>query len=104
MKREPPDSRARAKRAALSALRRARRAALRAGIELSAWEGEFIGSVEQRIERYGRAFADLEKGAPGQALSALQTAKLKEIGAKAAGKPRLGGFRRRREPPPDAED
>jgi hypothetical protein len=85
VKRNPPDPRAQAKRAALNALKRARRAADRAGVELSDWEGEFLGSVEQRVETFGRAFADPEKGAPGRALSALQTVKLKEISAKAKG-------------------
>jgi hypothetical protein len=86
VKRSPPDPKKQAKRAALNALRRARRAADRAGVELSDWEGEFLGSVEQRVQAYGRAFADPEKGAPGRALSALQAIKLKEISAKAQGK------------------
>ncbi len=86
MKRTPPDPKAQAKRAALNALRRARRAALRTGVEFSGWEGEFLGSVEQRVETFGRAFADPEKGAPGQALSGRQGVKLKEITAKAQGK------------------
>jgi len=43
--RKPPDPKAAAKRAALNALRRARRAADKAGVELSEWEGEFLGSV-----------------------------------------------------------
>ncbi len=38
------------------------------------------------METYGRAFRDWEKGAPDASLSVLQTVKLKEIGAKAAGK------------------
>jgi hypothetical protein len=80
---KPADQRAAAKRSALNALRRARRAADRTGVELSEWEGEFLGSVEERVETYGRAFGDPEKGAAGQALSALQTVKLKEITAKA---------------------
>jgi len=91
-----PDDRARSKRAALNALRRARRAALRAGVDLSEWEGEFLGSVEERLNTFGRAFGDPEKGAPGQALSALQTVKLKEIAAKVLGKNRdepKGAFR-----------
>jgi hypothetical protein len=83
-----PDDRARSKRAALNALRRARRAASRAGVDLSAWEGEFLGSVEERLNTFGRAFGDPEKGAPGQALSVLQTIKLKEIAAKVLGKNR----------------
>jgi hypothetical protein len=94
VKRSVPDPREAAKRAALNALRRARRAADRAGVELSEWEGEFLGSVTERVTTYGRAFADPEKGAPGAALSAMQGLKLKEIAGKAAGKPRKG-FRRR---------
>ena len=85
MKRKPPDLKAQAKRAALNALKRARRTADKAGVELSDWEGEFLGSVEDRLKTYGRAFGDPEKGAAGQALSALQTVKLKEITAKAKG-------------------
>ena len=85
MKKTPPDPRAQARRAALNALRRARRAADRAGVELSDWEGEFLGSVEDRIKTYGRAFGDPDKGAPGQALSMLQAVKLKEISVKAKG-------------------
>ena len=46
---------ARAKRAALKALGRARKAAAIADVNLSEWEGEFLGSVETRVERYGRA-------------------------------------------------
>jgi hypothetical protein len=85
LNRKPPDPRAAAKRAALNALKRARRMADKAGVELSDWEGEFLGSVADRVKTYGRAFGDPEKGAPGQALSALQHAKLKEIAAKAKG-------------------
>jgi hypothetical protein len=85
VKREEPDRREQAKRAAINALRRAKRAAERAGVELSPWEGEFLGSVEGRVQTYGRAFGDPEKGAAGEALSLLQTVKLKEISAKAKG-------------------
>ena len=74
-----------ARRAALNALKRARRAADKAGITLSEWEGEFIEGVSERIQTYGRAFGDPEKGAPGQALSSMQGRKLKEITAKANG-------------------
>lgn len=90
MKRKAPLSpfeaqRAAAKRAALNALKRARRTADKAGVELSDWEGEFLGSVADRVKTYGRAFGDPEKGSPGQALSAMQAIKLKEIAAKAKG-------------------
>ena len=70
-------------RAALNALKRARRAAEKAGIPLSEWEGEFLDSVSERVETHGRAFGDPELGAPGQALSAMQGRKLKEITRKA---------------------
>ena len=91
--------RAKAQRVALKALGRARRAAERAGVALSDWEGEFLGSVEERVEKYGRAFADPEKGALGASLSLRQGVKLKEIAAKAKGKPaRRNGFRPRRPP------
>ena len=84
-----PDRRAQAKRAALNALKRARRAAERSGVKLSDWEGEFLGSVESRVEKYGRAFGDPGKGAPGTSLSTRQTIKLKEIAGKAkSAKPR----------------
>jgi len=98
LKRKPPDRKAQAKRAALNALKRAKRTAERAGVELSEWEGEFLGSVADRVKTYGRAFADPEKGAPGQALSALQTVKLKEISGKAKGKTPMkrSGFRKGR--------
>jgi hypothetical protein len=82
---KPIDHKAQAKRAALNALRRAQRQADRAGVKLSDWEGEFLGSVTERLKTFGRAFGDPEKGAPGQALSALQHVKLKEISAKAKG-------------------
>ncbi len=74
-----------AKRAALRALERARRAADETGADLSDWEGEFLGSVEKLVKAYGRAFADPAKGAPGESLSALQHLKLKEITKKAKG-------------------
>ena len=99
MKRKLPDRYAAAKRAALRQLRKVRRAADREGVELSEWEGEFLGSVEERVETHGRAFADPEKGAPGQAFSALQARKLKEITAKAKGEqPKRPPWARRAKP------
>jgi len=91
LKRGPPDLKAAAQRAALNALKRARRQADRAGVKLSDWEGEFLGSVEDRLKTYGRAFGDPELGGPGQALSMMQHVKLKEISAKAKGEKRTFG-------------
>lgn len=56
--------------------------------------------MSERVETYGRAYADPEKGSGASALSALQTRKLKEIAAKAKGEP-LG---RRARPPAEADD
>jgi hypothetical protein len=97
VKRKAVDPREAARRAALNALRRAKRAADKAGVELSQWEGEFLESVTQRVKTYGRAFGDPDKGAPGTSLSVMQGVKLKEISAKAAGKDkhRFGRGRRR---------
>ncbi len=100
MKRKPPASpyeaqREAAKRAALNALKRAKRAAEKAGVSLSEWEGEFLDSVGDRVKTYGRAFGDPEKGAPGQALSAMQGRKLKEITRKANGEDTRPPWRRK---------
>lgn len=91
-----------AQRRALRALRKAEQMAAKAGVELSDWEGEFLGEVSARVKTYGRAFADPEKGAPGQALSLRQSVKLKEIVAKASGKEPARRFgRRSRDKPAD---
>ena len=87
-----------ARRKALNALKRAKRAADKAGITLSEWEGEFIEGVADRIKTYGRAFGDPEKGAPGQALSSMQGRKLKEITAKANGEEPKRRWGRKRTP------
>ena len=41
------------------------------------------------MKTYGRAFADPEKGSPGQALSIRQAMKLRQITAKAKGEDKL---------------
>ena len=79
-------------------------------MELSEWEGGFLTDVAERVATHGRAFADPEKGAPGQALSALQARKLREIAAKARGEARPAprwarrGPARTGDPPDDEED
>ena len=77
------------------ALRKLRKAAERAEAEggpgLSDWEKEFVDEVGTRVEKYGSAFADPDKGNLDEPLSALQTIKLKEIDKKSRGK---GGFKR----------
>lgn len=78
-------------------------------VDYSQWENEFLTEVDQRLEKYGSAFADLSKGRKDEALSTLQTVKLKEIAAKARGKKRKGlttkkplGWKNRR--PPSTRD
>jgi hypothetical protein len=67
--------------------------------ERSDWEGEFLDSVEDRLGKYDRAFADPEKGGRDSAVSVLQGRKLKEIKAKLSGEPAerkpRSSFRRR---------
>jgi len=88
----------RKKRAALRKLRKAAALAEQGlGPELSDWERQFLEEVEARIETYGSAFADPEKGADGEALSSLQQVKLKEIDKKARGKGK-SGFRSKARP------
>jgi hypothetical protein len=59
-------------------------------VDYSEWESEFLTEVDKRLEKYGSAFNDLSKGRRDDALSNLQTVKLKEIAAKARGKKRKG--------------
>ncbi|WP_375283487.1 hypothetical protein [Marinicauda pacifica] len=93
----------RKKRKVLNRIRRAKAAAERAietsgdteaaeaaRRELSDWEAEFVASVEQRLNEFGSAFADPEKGALDEPLSRLQELKLKEIEKKAKGKGKAG--------------
>ena len=55
---------------------------------LSDWEDEFLDSVGERLDTYGSAFNDPDKGRLDEPLSGLQTAKLREIEKKAMGKTR----------------
>lgn len=89
------------------ALRKIRKAAMLAeqglGPPLSDWEKQFLEEVEERIETYGSAFHDPEKGAADEALSSLQHVKLREIDKKARGKAKSGfgskgGFKRKSSP------
>lgn len=75
----PADAKKALERATVRALERARKDAEASGVDLSAWEDEFLSSVTQRVKTYGRAFADPEKGALGTTLSMRQGIKLKQI-------------------------
>ena len=56
--------------------------------QLNEWESEFVDSVEERLDTFGSAFNDPEKGALSEPLSARQNVKLREIEKKAKGKAR----------------
>ena len=100
----PRDVDERKKRKALRKLRKAASLAEQGlGPPLSEWEQQFLDEIEQRIEKYGSAFNDLEKGGSDEALSALQQVKLREIDKKARGKGKSGfsnrgGFKRKTAP------
>jgi len=64
-------ARERAARNAQRKIDRLRRTLSDAG-DLSDWEDEFSESVSERLDKYGSAFHDLEKGRPGDALSFAQ--------------------------------
>jgi hypothetical protein len=53
---------------------------------LSEWEGEFLESLEERLEKFGSAFADPDKGAMNAPLSLLQGLKLMQIKRKTSAK------------------
>mgnify|MGYP003649852156 CR=1 FL=1 len=85
----------RKKRKALRKLRKAAELAQPGlGPPLSEWEQDFLKEVGERIETYGSAFADPEKGALDEPMSALQAHKLREIDKKARGK--RGGLKSRK--------
>lgn len=90
-------------RKALRRLARAKQAAESSEADaskLSEWEDEFLDSLEERLDRFGSAFNDPDKGDLDNALSARQGLKLREIEKKAKGKDRKpmsrgSGFRRK---------
>ena len=90
-------------RKALRRLARAKRAAKQVDgddPQLSEWEDEFLGSLEERLEKFGSAFNDPDKGNLDDALSGRQSMKLREIEKKARGKERKpmsrgNGFKRK---------
>jgi len=78
-------ARERSARNAQRKLERLRRQLGEAG-EMSEWEDEFSESVSERLDKYGSAFADLQKGRPGDALSFAQKRVLAALNKKAKDK------------------
>jgi len=58
--------------------------------ELTDWEDEFSQSVTERLDKFGSAFQDREKGRPGDALSFAQKKVISSLKAKSKGKTRSG--------------
>ncbi|MEM6852546.1 MAG: hypothetical protein AAF527_12505 [Pseudomonadota bacterium] len=89
-KRDFAKEKARKSARALAKIRKLQRLAEASGAELSDWEGEFLSSLEERVETYGAAFRDPDKGAIGESLSMLQAQKLREVERKARDARRAG--------------
>jgi hypothetical protein len=56
--------------------------AAKEGRDLTPWEKEFLESLDERLEKFGSAFADPDKGQLSAPLSLMQGLKLREIGKK----------------------
>ncbi len=54
--------------------------------DLTEWETEFAQGVSERLDKFGSAFADPEKGGRGEALSYAQKKVVSSLKKKAAGK------------------
>jgi hypothetical protein len=65
--------------------------AAREGRGLSEWEKEFLESLDERLEKFGSAFADPDKGQLSAPLSLMQGLKLREINKKTKPKPEPKG-------------
>lgn len=61
--------------------------------ELTDWEDEFSGSVTERLEKFGSAFADPEKGRSSDALSFAQKKVVSALNKKAKGDTSKPGFK-----------
>lgn len=58
---------------------------------MTEWETEFAEGVSERLDKFGSAFADPEKGGRGEALSYAQKKVVSSLKKKAAGKDERGG-------------
>ncbi len=89
---------------ALSALKRAADKAKLSEEGLTEWEAEFLGSVEERLTKFGSAFADPDKGQLSAPLSMRQGLKVRQISKKgeteADQKPRTGFKAKDKSPTP----
>lgn len=96
-------TRERAARNAQRKLERLRRTLGETG-ELSDWEEEFSDSVVERLDKYGAAFHDLEKGRPGDALSFAQKRVVAGLNKKAKEQRKAAQLKRRAGDAPAGDD
>ncbi len=80
-------------RQAISWLKRARARAEKSAEGVTAWEDEFLTSVEERLEQYGSAFTDPDKGQLSAPLSLRQGLKVRQIGKRGSEERRKPGAR-----------
>jgi hypothetical protein len=69
---------------AIAALKRAAEKAAATPEGLSDWETEFLSSLDERLQKYGSAFADPDKGQLSAPLSMRQGLKVRQISQKGA--------------------
>jgi hypothetical protein len=72
---------------AIGALKRAADKAAATPEGLSAWEAEFLTSLDTRLKTYGSAFSDPDKGQLSAPLSLRQGLKVRQIAKKGDEKP-----------------
>ena len=70
------------------------------GRGLSDWEKDFLESLDERLEKFGSAFADPDKGQLSAPLSLMQGLKLREINKKTKAEPAAKRARSARKPDP----
>lgn len=72
--------------------------------KLTEWEAEFSESVTERLDEFGSAFADLQKGRPGDALSFAQKRVVASLNKKVKDARKAGKAERLGESSPDKDD
>lgn len=82
----PRDVDERKTRKALRKLRKVKARAEAEGIDLTDWEKEFFEGVDERLLKYGSAFADMSLGQAEEALSSAQAEILRQLDKKSRGK------------------
>jgi hypothetical protein len=83
---------------AQAALKRAAAKAAATPEGLSQWEADFISSLDERLEKFGSAFNDPDKGQLSSPLSLRQGLKLRQISKKGQDQPKTNKPAKPRKP------